>query len=70
MKDGGIVYMNAPSINIPHLTPYHFYTGPTPVGLGCIVQQAAFEILDIGFWAILNTTITFSTRTIGPTTAT
>jgi hypothetical protein len=50
MAPGGIVYMNLPAINMPHSTPFHYYTGFTPVGLGCIFKQAGFEILDIGFW--------------------
>jgi SAM-dependent methyltransferase len=54
MKPGGIVYMNLPSMNMPHSTPLHYYTGFTPVGLGCIFKQAGFEILDIGFWGNSN----------------
>jgi SAM-dependent methyltransferase len=50
MKPGGIVYMNLPTNNMPHSTPFHYYTGFTPVGLGCIFKQAGFKILDIGFW--------------------
>ena len=50
MKKNGIVYMNLPAINIPHSTPFHHYTGITPVGLGCIFKSAGFNILDIGFW--------------------
>ena len=54
MKPGGIVYMNLPAMNMPHSTPLHYYTGFTPVGLGCIFKQAGFEILDIGFWGNSN----------------
>jgi SAM-dependent methyltransferase len=54
IKPGGIVYMNLPSMNMPHSTPFHYYTGFTPVGLGCIFKQAGFEILDIGFWGNSN----------------
>ena len=50
LKIGGVAYMNLPCVNIPHSTPYHYYTGFTPVGLGCVVRQAGFRILDIGFW--------------------
>lgn len=53
MSPGGLVYMNLPSMNMPHSTPFHYYTGFTPVGLGCIFKQAGFEILDIGFWGNL-----------------
>ena len=47
---GGIFYTNVPVNNIPHSTPYHFYTGVTPVGLGMMVKLAGFEILKIGQW--------------------
>ena len=50
LKKDGIVYMNLPAINVPHSTPFHHFTGITPVGLGCIFKTAGFEILDIGFW--------------------
>ncbi len=50
LKKGGILYFNVPVTNIPHETPFHFYTGFTPVGLGAIVQLAGFEILSIGQW--------------------
>jgi len=47
---GGMFYANVPALNIPHSTPFHYYTGFTAVGLGCLVRQAGFRILDIGFW--------------------
>lgn len=50
LKKNGILYCNVPSFNMAHDTPHHHYIGFTPVGLGCIVQQAGFEIIDIGFW--------------------
>lgn len=50
LRPGGMVYMNLPAVNMPHSTPLHFYTGFTPVGLGCIFKQAGFKIIDIGFW--------------------
>jgi hypothetical protein len=50
MKVGGVFYTNVPSNNIPHSTPYHFYTGITPVGLGAMVKLAGFDILKIGQW--------------------
>lgn len=50
LKDGGIFYCNVPSNNRPHSTPYHYYTGFTPVGLGVIMKLAGFEILEIGQW--------------------
>lgn len=50
LKKGGMVYMNLPAVNVPHSTPFHHFTGITPVGLGCIFKSAGFKILDIGFW--------------------
>lgn len=50
MEDDGLIYLNVPSLCPPHSTPFHHYNGFTPVGLGAIVQQAGFKILDIGFW--------------------
>jgi SAM-dependent methyltransferase len=50
LKIGGMFYANVPTNNIPHSTPYHFYTGITPVGLGCMVTLAGFDILKIGQW--------------------
>lgn len=50
LKTDGIFYCNVPAFNMSHDTPHHHYVGFTPTGLGCIVKQAGFEILDIGFW--------------------
>ncbi len=50
LKIGGFLYVNVPSINMAHDTPHHHYVGFTPTGLGCIVEQGGFEIIDIGFW--------------------
>lgn len=45
-----MVYISVPSINLIHSKPCHYYIGMTPTGLGGIVKQAGFEILDIGFY--------------------
>jgi SAM-dependent methyltransferase len=50
MKDGGLIYISVPVTNLPHDTPYHYYTGYTPVGLGALAKTAGFEILEIGQW--------------------
>lgn len=50
LKIGGIIYASVPVNNIPHSTPFHFYTGVTPVGLGMMMQLAGFDILKIGQW--------------------
>jgi SAM-dependent methyltransferase len=53
MRPGGILYFNVPANSIPHSTPYHYYTGFTPVGIGAIAMIAGFEILSIGQWGNL-----------------
>jgi SAM-dependent methyltransferase len=50
MRVGGILYLNAPADSILHSTPYHYYTGFTPTGLGVILKAAGFTILSIGQW--------------------
>jgi len=50
MRSGGVFYANVPVDNVPHSTPFHFYTGITPVGLGVMVRLAGFDILSIGQW--------------------
>lgn len=50
MEYGGLIYINAPSLCPPHNTPFHYYNGFTPTGLGSIISQAGFKICDIGFW--------------------
>jgi hypothetical protein len=53
VEDGAYVYANVPSVNIAHDTPIHFYTGFTPIGLGCVFKSCGFEILEIGQWGNL-----------------
>jgi ubiquinone/menaquinone biosynthesis C-methylase UbiE len=50
LKVGGMIYVSAPVVCVPHSTPYHFYTGFTPTGLGVIMKLAGFNILKIGQW--------------------
>lgn len=54
MCSGGILYFNVPVNNIPHSTPFHYYTGYTPVGIGAVAQSAGFTILSIGQWGNWN----------------
>jgi hypothetical protein len=54
MRNGGILYFNVPANNIPHSTPFHYYTGYTPVGIGALVKAAGFTILSIGQWGNLD----------------
>lgn len=49
LKSGGYVFTSVPTLNIPHMTPYHF-GGFTPMGLAVLFQGAGFEVLEIGQW--------------------
>ena len=49
VKSGGYVFTNVPTLNIPHLTPFH-YGGFTPMGLAVLFVQAGFEIVETGQW--------------------
>lgn len=52
VKKGGYVFTSVPTLNIPHLTPFH-YGGFTPMGLGVLFVQAGFEIVEMGQWGNL-----------------
>lgn len=49
MIPGGYIYTNFPTINIPHMTPYH-YSGLTPMGAVMLFLSAGFNIIDVGYW--------------------
>lgn len=48
-KNGGFLYTTVPTINIPHMTPIHFW-GITPIGLCLLMMSAGFEIMECGYW--------------------
>ena len=50
LKESAYFYCNVPTVNIIHSYPYNYYTGFTPVGLGCLLKQCGFNILEIGSW--------------------
>lgn len=52
MREGGYIYITVPTINIPHMTPIHFW-GITPVGLCAMLVQAGFQICECGYWGNL-----------------
>ena len=52
LKPGGYLYTTAPTINIPHMVPFHFW-GITPIGLCILGKSAGFEICECGFWGNL-----------------
>ena len=47
---GGYLFTSVPVITIQHSTPFHYYMGFTPVGIGCICESAGLEVLHIGQW--------------------
>lgn len=49
IKPGGYVFTSVPTLNIPHMTPYHF-NGFTPMGLAMLFHTYGFEIVELGQW--------------------
>jgi SAM-dependent methyltransferase len=49
LKPGGYVFTSVPTINIPHMTPFHF-NGYTPMGLAVLFKTYGFEIIETGQW--------------------
>ncbi len=49
MKKGGFVFTSVPTLNIPHLMPFHF-NGFTPLGLAMLFKSAGFEVIEVGQW--------------------
>lgn len=52
MKQGGYVFTSVPTLNIPHMVPYHF-NGFTPMGLAMLFTVNGFEVLEVGQWGNL-----------------
>lgn len=49
LKPGGYLYTTVPTINIPHMLPFHFW-GITPLGLCMLSKSVGFEICECGQW--------------------
>jgi hypothetical protein len=49
LKTNGYMFTSVPTINIPHMTPFHF-NGYTPIGLCMLMKSVGFEIIDLGYW--------------------
>jgi SAM-dependent methyltransferase len=49
---GGYVFASVPTLNIPHMTPFHF-NGYTPMGLASLFTCGGFDIVEIGQWGCL-----------------
>jgi len=50
LAPGAYIYANVPTVNIPHSTPFHYYTGFTPTGLACLLRACEFEVIEVGQW--------------------
>lgn len=48
-KEGGYLFTSVPTINIPHMVPFHF-NGYTPIGLCMLMKSIGFEIVELGYW--------------------
>jgi hypothetical protein len=49
MNEGGMMFTSMPTINIPHMLPFH-YNGFTPLGLCMLMKSVGFEVLELGYW--------------------
>jgi len=49
LKPGGYLYTTVPTINIPHMLPFHFW-GITPLGLCMLSKSVGFEVCECGYW--------------------
>jgi SAM-dependent methyltransferase len=53
LKPGGYLYTTVPTINIPHMVPFHFW-GMTPTGLCVLGASVGFNVLECGYWGNLS----------------
>lgn len=53
LKPGGFLYTTIPTINVPHMLPFHFW-GITPIGACMLFKSAGFKIMECGFWGNFN----------------
>jgi SAM-dependent methyltransferase len=52
LNENGLVFTSVPTINIPHMIPFHF-NGYTPLGLTMLLETNGFEVLETGQWGNL-----------------
>lgn len=52
VKKGGYIFTSVPTLNIPHMMPFHF-NGFTPLGLVMLFRSAGFEVVEVGQWGNL-----------------
>lgn len=53
VRQNGYVFTSVPSINIPHMVPFHF-SGIYPMGLAVLFESIGFEVVEIGQWGNIN----------------
>lgn len=53
LEPGGWVFTSVPTINIPHMTPFHF-AGIYPMGLAVLFESVGFNLIEIGQWGNLD----------------
>ena len=49
LTPGGLLFTSTPTVNRPHMTPFHF-RHYSPMGLAALLTQAGFEIVELGQW--------------------
>lgn len=68
LKVGGYLYTTVPTLNIPHMIPFHFW-GITPIGLCMLSKSVGFNILECGYWGNLEYINYIFSHSKWPTTA-
>ena len=53
MRSGGYIFTSVPTLNIPHMTPFHFQH-LTPMGLVMLFKRAGFDVVELGVWGNLD----------------
>lgn len=49
LKPGGYLYTTVPTVNMPHMLPFHFW-GITPLGLCMMSKSVGFNVCECGQW--------------------
>lgn len=53
LQPGGYIFTSVPTLNIPHMTPFHFGHF-FPIGLTCMFKECGFDVLEVGYWGNLS----------------
>jgi SAM-dependent methyltransferase len=68
LKVGGYLYTTVPTLNIPHMVPFHFW-GITPIGMCMLSKSVGFDVLECGYWGNLKYINYIFSHSGWPTTA-